>query len=248
LRELDLSYNLVNAPGAAALASSAFPELRWIDLNTNQIGSAGAKALADGRALPALAAIDLSENEITDPETMSALIAGPALPVLAGLNLSNNRARKLDPKRLTVPGRGPTLRLLSLRHCELSAKSGVALAACPALTGLVGLDLAGNNTGDEGATALARTAKWDNLVSLDLGQNGITAAGVKALVEWPVMAKLTLLDLGENPIGLKGAEALAGCKALKKCRKLVVPFGEPNMPPAGLKLLKKTFGRRLASS
>jgi uncharacterized protein (TIGR02996 family) len=246
LRKLDVHFNAIDASGPAALAAGNFPELRDLDLGSNPIGDAGVRALADGRKLNALAVLDLSSTSITDPATMSALIAGPAFPVLTGLSLRDNRVGELDPKRLAVPGRGPTLRLLSLRHCSLSAKAAAALATCPALAGLVGLDLAGNAIGDEGAAALARDANWNQLTSLDLGTNGITAAGVKALVDWPALAKLAHLDLGDNPIGVKGAEALAGCKALKKCRQLVVPYGDPHLNPAGLRLLQEAFGRRLA--
>jgi uncharacterized protein (TIGR02996 family) len=246
LQRLDVHFNAVDAAGAAALAAADFSELRELDLGSNDIGDAGARALADGRKLSALAVLDLSSARLNDPETMSALIAGPAFPVLTGLSLRDNRVRELDPKRLAVAGRGPALRLLSLRHCSLSARAAAALAPAPALAGLVGLDLAGNEIGDAGLTALARTAHWNHLTSLDLGTNGITGAGIQALVEWPVLAQLAYLDLGDNPIGSKGAEALAGCKALKKCRKLVVPDKESLVPPDGLKLLQRVFGRRLA--
>ena len=245
LRELDVGDNAVNAAGAAAVASGAFPELRSLDLGTNQIGSAGAKALADGRKLPLLAALDLADNSITDPEVISALIAGPAFPALAALSLRDNRVRELDPKRLAAPGRGPMLRLLSLRHCALSAASAAALATAPSLAGLVALDFGGNRIGDKGAAALARNAKWDNLTCLDLAANKITGKGVAALVEWPALAKLALLDLGDNPIGLDGAQALAGCKALKNCRLIALPLDTAQLPAVGRKLLEEAYGRRL---
>jgi uncharacterized protein (TIGR02996 family) len=244
LRKLNVHLNKIDAAGAKTLATGDFPELRYLDLEDNKIGNGGAAALAGCKRLTNLAALNLAGNGITDRKVLSSLIAGPAFPVLAGLSVAANPVRELDAKILAAPGRGPTLRLLSLQSCKLSAKAVAALASAPSLVHLVALDLAYNQIGDAGAAAIA-DSKWDRLTCLDLAGNGITGKGVKALVAWPGLANLAYLDLRGNPIGLAGAKALAGCDALKKCRKIVVPGVGKELPAAGYKLLKKTFGRRL---
>jgi len=246
LRRLDIHYNRVEPVGALALTTGDFPELRHLDAGSNTIRSDGAAIFADcKKKLAKLASLNLGGNDIADSRVMAGLIAGPAFPVLVGLSLRDNRCRELDAKVLATEGRGPTLRFLSLRHCLLSAKAAAALATAPSLAHLACIDLAGNEIGDAGAAAIAQS-KWDRLTCLDLGGNGITAEGVKALVAWPGVANLTLLDLGENnPIGVAGAKALAGCAALRKCRKLIVPSNEQHLPAAGRELLQAKFGKRL---
>jgi uncharacterized protein (TIGR02996 family) len=247
LQNLDIHFNTVDAAGARVLANGDFPEIRTLDLGSNELGNAGAAALAASRKLKTLAVLNLSGNDITAPKAFASLITGPAFPVLTGLNLRDNRVRELDAKMMAAEGRGPTLRLLSLRHCSLSAKAAASLASAPVLANLVGLDLAGNELGDAGAAALA-AAKCSQLTCLDLGSNGITGKGVKAFLAWPGLAKLADLNLTNNPIGLEGAKALAACTTLKKCRKLTVPADPKHVPEEGRKLLQEKYGRRLNRS
>lgn len=245
LRDLNVHYGSIDSAGAIGVAAGGFPELRDLDIQTNKIGNTGAAALAHSEHLPLLAALNLQSTGITDPGVMSDLIAGPGLPALTGLDLANNRSVELDAKVLAAPGRGPTLRLLSLRHCRLSPTAIAALATTPSLANVVGIDLAGNAIGDAGARALAG-AKWDRLTCLDVGSNGIGAEGVKALVGWSGLSKLAFFDIGgDNPIGLEGAQVLSGCKALKKARKIAVPAVVMLLPAEGLRLLEAAFGRRI---
>jgi uncharacterized protein (TIGR02996 family) len=246
LRSLLVGSNRFGAVGTLGLVAGKFPELRHLDAGRSAIGDNAAAILADYHAkLPLLASLNLAGNDITDPKVLAALLAGPCFPALVGLSLRENKIDDLDAKRLSVPGRGPTLRFLSLRHCGMPAKAAQKLASAPALAGLLCIDLAGCALGDAGAEVIAGS-KWERLSCLDLADNGIAGEGVKALVAWPGVAKLAYLNLRGNPIGGEGAEALAACKALKKCRKLVVPHNETFLPADGLKLLRATFGKRIA--
>src|SRR5262249_45143701 len=151
---------------------------------------AGASALAGCRSrLAALTVLNLQGNDVTDPTAAAALLAGPCFPKLVGLSLFGNRFGDLDAKALAAPGRGPTPRFLSLRHCPLTAAAARAVATAPALAHLCCIDLAGGALGDDGAAAVAGAA-WDRLSYLDLGQNGVGPDGVRALAAWPGMARL----------------------------------------------------------
>jgi uncharacterized protein (TIGR02996 family) len=246
LRSLMVGYNRLGFGITNALLVGAFPELRHLDANHNAIPNDGAAALVDHHAhLPLLASLNLANNNITDPKLLAALIAGPCYPALVALSLRENPIRDLDAKTLAAPGRGPTLRFLNLRHCGMPASAAKKLLTAPALANLLCIDLAGCALGDEGAKAVA-SSKWERLSCLDLAHNAITSEGVKALTAWPGVAKLAYLNLRDNPIGLDGAKALAGCKLLKKCRKLVIPSDEKQLPVSGRALLQTTFGKRIA--
>jgi uncharacterized protein (TIGR02996 family) len=244
LRSLDVGSNRLGA-GAVGLVSGTFPELRHLDASSNAIGNGGTAPLVDYHAkLPLLASLNLARNGITDPKLLAALLAGPCFPALVGLSLRENTIADLDAKTLAAPGRGPTLRFLVLRHCGMPAKAARALTTAPALANLLCIDLAGCALGDEGTAAIAGS-KWEKLSCLDLAHNGITGVGVKALVAWEGVARLAYLNLRDNPIGLDGAKALAVCKALKKCRKLVIPYDDKLLSATGRELLQKTFGKRI---
>lgn len=246
LHSLGVRSNRLGAVSALGLASGSFPELRHLDASSNALRDNGAEALAVKHAkLPLLASLNLESNDITDPKHSAALIAGPCFPALVALSLRGNKITDLDAPILAAPGRGPTLRFLNLRHCGMPAKAAKKLVAAPALADLLCIDLAGCALGDEGAEVVAGS-KWERLSCLDLAHNGITGDGVKALVGWAGVARLAYLNLNGNPIGLDGAKALAGCLALKKSRKIVIPFNDKQLPVSGRELLQKTFGKRIA--
>jgi len=88
---LDLKYNELGDAGAVALALSPhLTNLRELDLSCNEIGDAGAEALAKSPHLTNLRELDLSSNELGDAGA-AALALSPHLTNLRVLNLEYNR-------------------------------------------------------------------------------------------------------------------------------------------------------------
>jgi len=70
-------------------ASGAFPELETLNLHRNELGDAGAVALAGARHLGRLSALYVGQNNITDAGAV-ALIESSAFSELATLDLVQN--------------------------------------------------------------------------------------------------------------------------------------------------------------
>ena len=73
LQVLDLHGNSLGDAGAAEFAAREWPALAELWLGSNQVGNAGARALAASRGLPAIRQIDLRGNRITDIGARSVL-------------------------------------------------------------------------------------------------------------------------------------------------------------------------------
>jgi hypothetical protein len=67
LRSLDLSRGDLGDEGVALLASRDLPNLRWLNLDFNQIGRGGLDALCASQSLPRLAYVSLMSNVVGDP-------------------------------------------------------------------------------------------------------------------------------------------------------------------------------------
>jgi hypothetical protein len=67
LRSLDLSRGDLGDEGVALLAARDLPNLRWLNLDFNQIGRGGLDVLCASRSLPRLAYVSLSSNVVEDP-------------------------------------------------------------------------------------------------------------------------------------------------------------------------------------
>jgi hypothetical protein len=67
LRSLDLSRGDLGDEGVALLASCDLPNLRWLNLDFNNIGRSGLDALCASRSLPRLAYVSLMSNAVPDP-------------------------------------------------------------------------------------------------------------------------------------------------------------------------------------
>ncbi len=74
---------------------------------------------------------------------------------------------------------------------------------------LESLNLDGNHLGDEGAVAVAHSARLGRLRELRLARNRIGLRGAEDLLTSPHLKNLTRLDLDQNPIGTRAKERLA---------------------------------------
>src|SRR5262249_16304984 len=119
-----------------------------------------------------------------------------------------------------------------------TAKEAAALADCPALRGLLVLELASCGLDDRSVLALTRGTGFDRLAVLDLSFNPFSDGGAAALAGGPALAAVRKLDLRHTYFGPDGAKALADSPHLGELRALVVSRGSSSET----RVLKKRFG------
>ncbi len=177
LKKLDLSGNRLTADTLAALvASEAVTAVDDLNLSDNNLGAAGATALARG-ALPALRALCLLR---AGPQAggVDALVGADFFSELRSLSLAGN---PLGPAAAIAVANGPVenLRVLDLHETRVGDRGAAALAQSPRLAGLLELDLAESHIGDAGAEALAGSPHLSGLLYLNLYGNSIEGAAAR---------------------------------------------------------------------
>jgi uncharacterized protein (TIGR02996 family) len=184
----------VTDAAVAAIAAAPFEGLSALDVSTNNLGPAAARALAGSRSLRRLAVLAAWRNRFGDDGLM-ALFESPLAASLTRVELMNT---------------------------GLGDRATVALASSPLLARLYGpgLNLTMNKIGDAGAKALAGCEYLARFRELVLRENEIGNAGVRALAGSPYAANLTYLDLWKNRVGSRGARALAASDHLGRVHDL----------------------------
>jgi eukaryotic-like serine/threonine-protein kinase len=112
--------------------------------------------------------------------------------------------------------------LLDLTNKEIGDEGAKALARSARLANLSVLILSGNGIGDEGVKALAESPHAMNLTRLVLWDNRVGDEGVKALAASPYLGNLTTLDLGRNRVGDEGVKALAAAPTMANLGALIL--------------------------
>jgi uncharacterized protein (TIGR02996 family) len=206
LHRLDLEKCALGDRGVTGLAS-AVCRLRWLQLENNGIGAAGARTLARSPSLSGLRVLNVRENPI-DPAGFQALVESRHLAGLKDLffedcpvGVEGIRALLRSPcfsylhnvemvrqqldddvirELIQCPALASYTRLLLYDNC-LTDGAAVALAGSPSLRNVRKLYLGTNQIGDGGARALAASPYLDNLESLSLSDNPLTVAGWRLL-------------------------------------------------------------------
>jgi len=152
-----------------------------LDVSDNQIGDAGAAALAQNTTLTSL---DVSNNEI-DAAGAAALAQNTTL---TSLGVCSNQ---IGDDGAAALAQNITLTSLDVSENQIGDAGAAALAQNTTLTSL---DVHENQIGDAGATALAQNT---TLTSLEVSDNQIGDAGATALAQ---NTTLTSLNMYNNQI------------------------------------------------
>ncbi|KAG9061903.1 hypothetical protein KI688_007054 [Linnemannia hyalina] len=192
--------------------------LTTLDLESNSIGSNGAKALAEAlKTNSFLTTLDLESNSIGENGAQALAEALKTNKTLTTLNLWNNSIGENGARALSEALKtNSTLTTLDLWNDSIGDNGAKALAeALKTNSTLTTLNLGSNSIGDNGAQALVEALKTNStLTTLDLWNNSIGENGAQALSEaLKTNSTLTTLDLWNNSIGENGAQALS--EALK---------------------------------
>lgn len=199
LKRLALRKVNVSDDGAVSLAEAIKASadrdtcrLRWLDLGSNDIRSAGAVALGEALEHPGvrITRLTLRGNGICS-------VGMEALGKGAGLS--------------------STLRRLDLAHNGFGDRGAVAFAHALSRGDAANLRvvlLGFNSIGPDGVRALMQALAHTNVEHLDLGCNVVGAEGTKAIAETINSTRLKSLNLACNNIGLRGDRS--GLKALAK--------------------------------
>jgi uncharacterized protein (TIGR02996 family) len=238
LRELRLAFNYqsINADVMRVLFSSGRRGLESLILNNNGLRDDALAAMARGRGLPDLKALDLEENYptrrgltalFTSPvmmpvrslrvpnfqECQGALVALAASPYarnLTHLDLDNLDVDLDDFTALAASENLPELRELDVGQVYVEAPEVIACFIDAPLTRQLArfyVHLLHIEAGD--LRRLLESLTPGRLRSLRLCRCQIGDEGARVLAESPALSGLRELDLFENGIGPAGAEALA---------------------------------------
>jgi uncharacterized protein (TIGR02996 family) len=186
------------APVMPQLAQSPLlAAVRELDLCGEQIGNGGVNLLSRSPYLKELEALDLGFNGIDDAGVW-VFARSSGFPGLTSLSLNDNG--------------------------QITAEGVRGLAESPFFTGLVDLDLAGNDIADAGVRVVAAGKLLPRLHTLRLKGNHVGDEGAAVLARSPLLARMLArsprLELRENAIGPAGATSLAASPLLARCTAL----------------------------
>src|SRR5262249_762048 len=139
---------------AGFVACPHLGRLTLLDIQANQIGDAGAQALASASHMNGLRTLWFQSIGI-GPDGTAALPRSPGSAPRVHRDLPGNKGGDEGVRELANSPHLGQLAMLSLGHCVIRPRSLALLAASDALVGLAALQLSGTVLGPEGATALA---------------------------------------------------------------------------------------------
>ncbi|HSK08182.1 MAG TPA: protein kinase [Vicinamibacterales bacterium] len=145
LRRLDISANRLGVAGVSALAGGqACRAVRELTIDANEIGDAGGEALARALAsMPSLEHLRMEDNGI-GAGVLAALAESPLANRLVALGLGSNQLTDASVAPVAHGNGWHALRVLDLRHNEISLAAAASILSAPRLSMLAELNLAQN--------------------------------------------------------------------------------------------------------
>jgi len=172
-------------------------DLRELDLCGNDLGNDGVALLARSQFLGKLDALDLGFNALDDTGIAELAKAG----TLTGL------------KTLALNDNG-----------QITGQGVKSLAESPFFAGLTGLDVSGNDIGEDGVKAVAAGPTFPALHTFRVNGNHIGDAGLAALARSRLLVRMLTrsprLEIRANAIGPAGVSVLAAAPVLARCSAL----------------------------
>ncbi len=133
-----------------------------------------------------------------------------------------------------------TLRVLTVRDCNLGVEGFQELVASPHLGNLTALRVPNNSIGNGGIDALYASVSLTSLTELDLSEEAsygrygedpiVDAAGLEMLAAWSGMERMRSLTLSGNEVGRTGLAVLLQSPRCSGLKKLVLRAAGLNNP------------------
>ena len=216
LQKLNIDSNNIGGEGAKAIAEATVRNLTELKINSNNIGGLGAEAIV--RALDCQH-LEINSNNIGS----SGVLAMAGALKCKHSNILRQKLRVLDISSKNFEYDGP--QTLGEVLTKFSASSNGIENDSDQTIGmelLQMIDISSNNIGCEGAIALAEILRYrTHLTEVRISGNKIGIDGAKALVEsLKCCSLLEVIQINSNNIDSEGARALAN--AMKHWSKLRV--------------------------
>lgn len=245
LERLAMPYNSLRAEGCSWLSRLALPALRALNLTENELSPIALKALSRAPWWSQLRELEMSHNPSAD-----------ALVELLTLDASPSRqlrALSLRSGALTASGLEQlvTLRsdqLSSLEHLDLlnndlaEAPALMTLLAGTSSSSLKSLQLGRVQLGLDQLETLSRSMHWTHLEALGLRSSWLSIPGAELLAAASSFESLRVLDLGHCALGASGAEALSAAPWLNQLTRL--SLGSNHIMASGLDALTQALPSR----
>lgn len=232
LASLDVSLCGMKSDHCVVIATAAClaPILNYVSLSGNEVGVAGAKALANGIAESKITSLDVDACQIAD-EGVVALLESIRKSRVTHLNLSRNPCGSKAVASVlgsVVGSASSKLVEVVLIGCGLSdeacAQLGAALKSSPSLRHL---SLWGAHMDAQANAAFRDGLSASVLAFLDLRGTGLGAAGLKNLAQGlKGAAALETLDVSGNNLGAEGGGILG--EIISKSKSVTVLFANGN--------------------
>lgn len=210
IRALSLNDNAIG-PGVRAIAAAG-AELGELRLRNNDLGSAGARAVAGSAPLGGLLILDVSANGLGS-EGVRLLGSSPHLTQLAVLDVAFNGMPKeaglVEPAMTALARFAATLVSLRLDGNPLNTPGVLGLVTEVEWAQLAELGLRHCGINAPALAYLARDGQFPNLTRLALAGNGVDPKGLGQLLAGPFVAGLTHLDLAFNHLLNDGVRLIA---------------------------------------